>query len=72
MVKDLLSKARRWLAYWLMRGALKVHEDTFVMMCKLCVVDIAMREQGIGRIAVEQDEDGNTQLVPIYHNTTRH
>lgn len=72
MIKELSNRARRWLAYWLMRGALKVHEDTFVLMCKLCVVDIAMREQGVKHISVEQDEDGNTRLVPIYHNTTRH
>lgn len=72
MVKDKVMFVRRWLAYWLMRGALAANEDTFTTMCKLCVMDIAMREQGVSRIVLEEDEDGNTRLVPIYHNTTRH
>lgn len=71
-MKDLLDKARRWLTYWIMRGALKLHEEAFIMMCKMCVMDTMMRENGVARLVLEEDEDGNTRFRAIYHNTTRH
>jgi hypothetical protein len=32
-VREWADKARRWTTYWLMRAALKLHEETFIIMC---------------------------------------
>lgn len=68
----MLENARQWLTMWLMRVAMKVHYGTFTNLCKLTVMQITMEREGIERFIIEEDEDGNTQIIPVRHNTTRH
>lgn len=72
MVKDWIEDRKRWMVLAMMKWALRLHEDTFIMLCKITVMDIAMREQGVDRINVAEDDEGNTILVPIYHSKTKH
>ena len=71
-IKGWAEDARRWAVLWLMKAALNVHQATFFMLCKLTVMDIAMKQEGIERFIVEEDADGNTRLTPVHHNRTRH
>lgn len=71
-MKDWLEDRKRWMVLAMMKWALRLHEDTFIMLCKLTVMDISMRENGIERFVVEEDDDGNAKITPIRTNTTRH
>lgn len=72
MVKDWIDDRKRWLVLAMMKWALRLHEETFIMLCKITVMDISMRENGIERFVVEEDDDGNAKITPIRTNTTRH
>lgn len=72
MVKDWIDDRKRWLVLAMMKWALRLHEETFIMLCKITVMDISMRENGIERFVVEEDADGNAKITPIRTNTTRH
>lgn len=72
MVKDWIDDRKRGLVLNLMKLCLRLHEETFIMLCKITVLDIAMREQGVDRINLAEDDEGNTILVPIYHSKTKH
>ena len=72
MVKDWIDDRKRWLVLAMMKWALRLHEETFIMLCKITVMDISMRENGISHFTVEEDEHGNERIVPVRDNATRH
>lgn len=73
---------RSWLAYQLMRIAVRVHTDTAVRLALAMAIEHGRQEleEGVAKAANimlhhfvrEEDEDGNVTLTPINRDPTVH
>lgn len=54
--------------------ALRVHQKTFLLFCKITVLQLVTQQHGAVGLEIEEDDDGNLMFRAIYDNPnqTRH